>query len=64
MRIITVASSRRKYHVIKEYPRYYLCECSYDGKTVYKECFLKVEVDKIKEVPVVREKYKGTGWHL
>ena len=25
----------RRYQVIKEYPRYYLCECIYNGKSVY-----------------------------
>ena len=74
MRTITKINSRlhgdwgnratRKYRVLKEYPRYYLCECLYNGKSVYRECFLKVEVYKIKEVPVEREKYRGTGWHL
>lgn len=54
----------RRYQVIKEYPRYYLCECIYNGKSVYRECFLKVEIHRIKEVPVVREKYEGTGWYL
>lgn len=54
----------RKYRVIKEYPKYYLCECIYKGIPLYRECFLKIEVDGVIEVPVAREKYKGTGCHL
>lgn len=54
----------RNYKVIKEYPRYYLCECIHNGIPLYRECFLKVDIDGVREVPVIRGKYKGTGWHM
>lgn len=52
----------RRYEVIKEYPRYYLCECIYNGKPLYKECFLKIYVDKIKEIPKTMD--ARVGWHM
>ena len=42
--------TKRTYNVIKEYPKYYLCECVQDGKSLYKECFLKIYVDEVKKV--------------
>lgn len=31
------------YRIIKEYPRYYLCERICNGKALYRECISKVE---------------------
>lgn len=54
----------RKYNVIKEYARYYLCECEQNGVSLYRECFLKVDVDGVIEVPVEKERPARVGWHM
>ena len=54
----------RKYHVIQDYPNYYLCECVQEGKTLYRECFLKVDVDDVVEIPVEKERPARVGWHM
>jgi hypothetical protein len=69
MKTITILNKKlhfkrqtRKYEVVKEYPRYYLCECIQDGKKLYRECFLKVEIRGVKEVP--RTMDPRVGWHM
>ena len=54
----------RKYRVIKEYPRYYLCECLHNGKALYRECFLKIYADGVVEIPVEKESNPRMGWHM
>lgn len=55
-------SKIRNYKVIEEYKRYYLCEYIQNGKPIYKECFLKVEVDDVKEIE--RTMDPRVGWHM
>lgn len=54
----------RKYRVIKEYPRYYLCECVEDDKCLFKECFLKIDIDRIIPVELEKESNPRVGWHM
>ena len=74
MRIITRLNSKihyddtkrptRKYRVVSEYPRYYLCDCLQNGRALYRECFLKIDVDGIKEITVEKESNPRVGWHM
>ena len=52
----------RKYNVLKEYSRYYLCECVQNGVGLYKECFLKVDVDGVRKIKKKIE--PRMGWHM
>ena len=53
-----------KYNVLKEYSRYYLCECVQNGRSLYKECFLKIDVDGVKEISLEKESNPRVGWHM
>lgn len=53
----------RRYRIIREYPRYYLCECLGDNKPVYKECFLKIDIDGVKEIKKTGNAKPG-GYYL
>lgn len=74
MRTITRINSRlhgdygnhktRKYRVLKEYPRYYLCECIYNDGPIYRECFLKIDIDGVIPVELEKESNPRVGWHM
>ena len=51
------------YNILKEYQSYYLCERIYKGKSLYRECFSKVDVDGVQTVKVVREASSKVGWY-
>jgi hypothetical protein len=44
---------KENFKLIKEYKKYYLYGYEVDGKILYRECFLKVDIDGVIATPKV-----------